>query len=479
MWKKFDKFLKGGVDTHAGGGGGGGQHSDGFEQMVSPRLNTMPTPRGGGGSGLAGGRPSRIVDKGKEDEEIAKTFALEKAKLERKQQMTKDASSNNGTSASPASEVSSERNVCEIDLEDVVLDSPATREKMRFLQWKADNLAKSIRHLIKVSRQIQSDGEALTGSYNLFSDALHDLASNASADHHNMLEIGLRKFGDAVFELNEFRNVLMMQVDSVFTNPMQEFLEKDLKETKEQSKKLDRLRSQYDNMATKVAGIRDDSKLVPAFRELEYLRRQYEMTSLEYVFNLNNVQSKKSIVFLERVCAMMFAELARYHQAYVLCQENQPYMRQLTEHLQVVREQFESEAEAVKERKLALSTESAVQKQRVTFTGVSEVEGYLMKRSTNLLKDWQRRFFVARNGRLYKCRKIRPGMAREWEHAERMARSEVEQPNKLFDGDGAGANGGGGDGDGGREGASGVGGGDDSGDGDRMVSGGGGGSGSG
>jgi Arf-GAP/coiled-coil/ANK repeat/PH domain-containing protein len=132
--------------------------------------------------------------------------------------------------------------------------------------------------------------------------------------------------------------MLATQLESVFSVPMEAFVREDIREVKEEAKRYDKARGIYDSTCGKMGQLKkkDTSKIAEVEHELELSKQQFQLQGLEFVYKMNELQLKKKIEFLERVCAFMFGQLSFFHTGYQMFSEMEPYMRGLTVKLQQV-----------------------------------------------------------------------------------------------------------------------------------------------
>ena len=110
--------------------------------------------------------------------------------------------------------------------------------------------------------------------------------------------------------------MLMVQMANVFTQPLEQFLSTDMKESKKLFKNDARARGRYDQSVTKFYHIKktDLDKIPEAEHELLQHRNDYKQSSLEYISTLNRLENSCKIQVVSRACAFLYSEKAFFSQ---------------------------------------------------------------------------------------------------------------------------------------------------------------------
>uniref|UniRef100_A0A672IQB1 Arf-GAP with coiled-coil, ANK repeat and PH domain-containing protein n=1 Tax=Salarias fasciatus TaxID=181472 RepID=A0A672IQB1_SALFA len=141
-------------------------------------------------------------------------------------------------------------------------------------------------------------------------------------------------------------------------------------------------------------------------------RKCFRHIVLDYVLQINVLQSKRRSEILKSMLSFMYAHLTFFHQGYDLFSELQPLMKQLGGQLdQLV-------VDAAKEKRDMEQKHSTIQQKdfsnddtkleyNVDADNGIAMEGYLFKRASNAFKTWNRRWFSIQNNQLVYQKKFK------------------------------------------------------------------------
>eukprot|EP01116_Phalansterium_solitarium_P023748 TRINITY_DN8484_c0_g1_i2.p1 TRINITY_DN8484_c0_g1~~TRINITY_DN8484_c0_g1_i2.p1 ORF type:complete len:708 (-),score=331.27 TRINITY_DN8484_c0_g1_i2:373-2496(-) len=300
-----------------------------------------------------------------------------------------------------------------LDFESALEDSPMVREHIRAIEENVEDLGKRLIKLVKFTKTIQDVSRTLSQHYYQFAD---DIMAFGQQLHDVETETAFSKFANALRELEANREILHQQLDNTITAPLETFLKNEVEPCKEKKKRYDRAMSQYDAMVSKVNSLgkkTENAKIEELNQSLLDVKKDFNLSALDCVFSINDIQAKQKFEFLERLCGYMYANVSYFHQSYELVHELHPSLATVTAHIQQKRKAFEEErAEVVNvQRMLELGLETDRElKKHMSTSGSSKpvansdktqecvIQGYLFKQSSNLLGSWQRRFFVVKDG---------------------------------------------------------------------------------
>jgi len=200
-----------------------------------------------------------------------------------------------------------------------------------------------------------------------------------------------------------FLQQFLQQIEILLTKPMEEFMQTEVRELKELSKKYMKATDQYDAAVSKFSQVKkgDTKKKDEGEVEIAECKKNYRIASLDLVFKLNQIQAKKRLELLERVCAFMYLQRTYFHQGYELFLGLDTYMNNLSSQLQQYRKQFEAEQKRLSASKLRLAEMAGKEATRSDIT----YQGYLFKKGRNRFgKEWKRRYFMINEGKLSYCK---------------------------------------------------------------------------
>ena len=204
-------------------------------------------------------------------------------------------------------------------LDNLLEDSPASRAKIQTLESDLVGTTQSLKRLIKISKQYQALGNAFKEVAIQFGQELLDFNYEglpAISDSSSPLSSIAKGIGQAIIDVNDYQSMLMVQMGNVFTQPLEQFLEGELKESKDQIKQYHRLRGRYDQSISKFSHIKknDLEKIPEAEHELMLNRNEYQHASLQFVATLGRLEAESKLQVMERACAFLYSEKAFFSQ---------------------------------------------------------------------------------------------------------------------------------------------------------------------
>lgn len=208
-----------------------------------------------------------------------------------------------------------------IQLDDLLEDSPASRKKIDTLENDLVNTIQGLKRLVKISKQFQTIGNAFKDISVTFGQELLNFNYSGLpvvSDNTTPLSDIAKSIGQSIIDVNDYQSMLMVQMGNVFTQPLEQFLLGELKDSKDQMKQYHRLRGKYDQAISKFSHIKktDLEKIPEAEHELLLYRNEYQHTSLEYVSTLGRLEAESKLQVMERACAFLYSEKAFFNQGY-------------------------------------------------------------------------------------------------------------------------------------------------------------------
>jgi Arf-GAP with coiled-coil, ANK repeat and PH domain-containing protein len=164
------------------------------------------------------------------------------------------------------------------------------------------------------------------------------------------LQVTLLRFANAMEEVEEYRNVLFMQLDSSVTQPLTEQLKRDSRCARETLRRTQKARETYESAVARVCQQKRGREDATVMRDLQESRCAYQRETVDTVCELNELQAERKIDCLERVCSFLYAQASFYHQAHHLFEELQPYMRAISSDLQATRVRFDQDRREMRAR---------------------------------------------------------------------------------------------------------------------------------
>uniref|UniRef100_A0A669F9L2 Arf-GAP with coiled-coil, ANK repeat and PH domain-containing protein n=1 Tax=Oreochromis niloticus TaxID=8128 RepID=A0A669F9L2_ORENI len=258
--------------------------------------------------------------------------------------------------------------------------------------------------LVKLCIGMIDAGKAYNAANKQFVSGIRELAQQSAKDE--VIESSLTKFAESLQEMINYHTI-------VYKKKKKKILV-DLRKFKEAKKQFDKVSEEKETALSKNAAAprNKQHEVEEATNILTATRKCFRHIVLDYVLQINVLQSKRRSEILKSMLSFMYAHLTFFHQGYDLFSELQPLMKQLGGQLdQLV-------VDAAKEKRDMEQKHSTIQQKDFsnddtkleynvdTDNGIA-MEGYLFKRASNAFKTWNRRWFTIQNNQLVYQKKFK------------------------------------------------------------------------
>uniref|UniRef100_A0A8C9RUZ7 Arf-GAP with coiled-coil, ANK repeat and PH domain-containing protein n=1 Tax=Scleropages formosus TaxID=113540 RepID=A0A8C9RUZ7_SCLFO len=232
-------------------------------------------------------------------------------------------------------------------------------------------------------------------------------AYNVASKHfvHGIQELAQQSAKDEVVESNltKFAETLVFLVTH-----------RDLRKFREAKKQFDKVSEEKEVALAKnaQAARNKQQEVEEATNILTATRKCFRHVVLDYVLQINVLQSKRRSEILKSMLSFMYAHLTFFHQGYDLFSELQPLMKQLGGQLDqlvidAAKEKRDMELKHSTIQQKDFSNDDTKLEYNVDADNGIAMEGYLFKRASNAFKTWNRRWFSIRNNQLVYQKKFR------------------------------------------------------------------------
>uniref|UniRef100_A0A8C1MY53 Arf-GAP with coiled-coil, ANK repeat and PH domain-containing protein n=1 Tax=Cyprinus carpio TaxID=7962 RepID=A0A8C1MY53_CYPCA len=259
--------------------------------------------------------------------------------------------------------------------------------------------------LVKLCIGMIDAGKAYNTANRQFVNGIQELAQQSAKD--DVIEVSADDYRND-------RSILFDQAQRSIKSQLQSFIREDLRKFKEAKKQFDKVSEEKEAALSKNAQVprNKQHEVEEATNILIATRKCFRHIVLDYVLQINVLQSKRRSEILKSMLSFMYAHLTFFHQGYDLFSELQPLMKQLTGQLdQLV-------MDSTKERKDMEMKHSTIQQKdfsnddpKLEYNVDAEngivMEGYLFKRASNAFKTWNRRWFSIQNNQLVYQKKFK------------------------------------------------------------------------
>ncbi|XP_054690888.1 arf-GAP with coiled-coil, ANK repeat and PH domain-containing protein 2 isoform X2 [Grus americana] len=299
-----------------------------------------------------------------------------------------------------------------VDFEECLKDSPRFRAALEEVEGDVTELELKLDKLVKLCIAMIDTGKAFCTANKQFMNGIRDLAQYSCKDA--LVETSLTKFSDTLQEMINYHNILFDQTQRSIKAQLQTFVKEDIRKFKDAKKQFEKVSEEKENALVKNAQVQRNKQheVEEATNILTATRKCFRHIALDYVLQINVLQSKRRAEILKSMLSFMYAHLAFFHQGYDLFSELGPYMKDLGAQLDQLA------VDAAKEKRDMEQKHSTIQQKdyssddtkleyNVDAANGIVMEGYLFKRASNAFKTWNRRWFSIQNNQLVYQKKFK------------------------------------------------------------------------
>ncbi|XP_015455795.1 arf-GAP with coiled-coil, ANK repeat and PH domain-containing protein 2 isoform X1 [Pteropus alecto] len=306
-----------------------------------------------------------------------------------------------------------------VDFEECLKDSPRFRAALEEVEGDVAELELKLDKLVKLCIAMIDTGKAFCVANKQFMNGIRDLAQYSSND--TVVETSLTKFSDSLQEMINFHTILFDQTQRSIKAQLQNFVKEDLRKFKDAKKQFEKVSEEKENALVKNAQVQRNKQheVEEATNILTATRKCFRHIALDYVLQINVLQSKRRSEILKSMLSFMYAHLAFFHQGYDLFSELGPYMKDLGAQLDrlvvdAAKEKREMEQKHSTIQQKDFSSDDSKLEYNVDAANGIVMEGYLFKRASNAFKTWNRkkldhirRWFSIQNNQLVYQKKFK------------------------------------------------------------------------
>lgn len=299
-----------------------------------------------------------------------------------------------------------------VDFEECLKDSPRFRAALEEVEGDVVELELKLDKLVKLCIAMIDTGKAFCVANKQFMNGIRDLAQYSSNDA--VVETSLTKFSDSLQEMINFHTILFDQTQRSIKAQLQNFVKEDLRKFKDAKKQFEKVSEEKENALVKNAQVQRNKQheVEEATNILTATRKCFRHIALDYVLQINVLQSKRRSEILKSMLSFMYAHLAFFHQGYDLFSELGPYMKDLGAQLDrlvvdAAKEKREMEQKHSTIQQKDFSSDDSKLEYNVDAANGIVMEGYLFKRASNAFKTWNRRWFSIQNNQLVYQKKFK------------------------------------------------------------------------
>ncbi|XP_037324735.2 arf-GAP with coiled-coil, ANK repeat and PH domain-containing protein 2-like isoform X10 [Pungitius pungitius] len=322
-----------------------------------------------------------------------------------------------------------------VDFEECLQDSPRFRATIEEVEGDVCELESKLDKLVKLCIGMIDAGKAYNAANKQFVNGIRELAQQSTRDE--VIESSLTKFAESLQEMINYHTILFDQVQRSIKTQLQTFVKDDIRKFKEAKKHFDKVSEEKEGALIKNAQAprNKQHEVEEATNILTATRKCFRHIVLDYVLQINVLQSKRRSEILKSMLSFMYAHLTFFHQGYDLFSELQPLMKQLGGQLDLLVVDAAKEKRDMEQKHSTIQQKAALQevtaiesdcRNFVAWRSTSDfsnddtkleynvdadhgiaMEGYLFKRASNAFKTWNRRWFSIQNNQLVYQKKFK------------------------------------------------------------------------
>ncbi|XP_044057015.1 arf-GAP with coiled-coil, ANK repeat and PH domain-containing protein 2-like isoform X4 [Siniperca chuatsi] len=303
-----------------------------------------------------------------------------------------------------------------VDFEECLKDSPRFRATIEEVEGDVCELESKLDKLVKLCIGMIDAGKAYNAANKQFVNGIRELAQQSTKDE--VIESSLTKFAESLQEMINYHTILFDQAQRSIKTQLQTFVKDDIRKFKEAKKQFDKVSEEKEAALIKNAQAprNKQHEVEEATNILTATRKCFRHIVLDYVLQINVLQSKRRSEILKSMLSFMYAHLTFFHQGYDLFSELQPLMKLLGGQLDQLVVDAAKEKRDMEQKHSTIQQKAALQdfsnddtklEYNVDADNGIAMEGYLFKRASNAFKTWNRRWFSIQNNQLVYQKKFK------------------------------------------------------------------------
>ncbi|KAJ6654959.1 hypothetical protein lerEdw1_006430 [Lerista edwardsae] len=291
-----------------------------------------------------------------------------------------------------------------LDFEECLKDSPRFRAAIETVETEVSVLETQLEKLLKLcTAMLESGRQYCTHSKN-FVSGLQELSHVSQGDA--MMSECLEKFPESLNKMIERHEELLDATQQSFKQQLQSLVKEDIKQFKETRKEFERGSESLSSALHHNAEVprRRHHEAEEAMAALRTARTTFRARALDYVLQINVIQSKKKFEILKFMLMFMEAHSSYLEQGFHMARQLEQYRKNLAVQLhelvlESAREKRDMEQRHTVIKQKDLSQEDVMPEVQAE-PGGAVMEGYLYKRASNAFKTWSRRWFSIQSNQL-------------------------------------------------------------------------------
>ncbi|KAL2094682.1 hypothetical protein ACEWY4_009401 [Coilia grayii] len=267
-----------------------------------------------------------------------------------------------------------------LEFSDCYSDSPDFRERLKCYEQELERTSKFLKEVIKDGNNVISAIKGYSVAVQKFSQTLQafqfDFIGDTLTDDEINIAESFCEFAGLLQEMEDDRMMLVQNACDLLIKPLEKFRKEQIGVTKERKKKFEKESEKYYSQLDKHVNLsskKKETQLQEADEQLDKERLNFYESSVEYVYQIQQVQDRKKFDVVEPVLAFIQSVLTLNNLTVEMTQDFMPYKQELQLSLQNTRNHFESTREEMEELMKRMKEPSQIGKMH----GQASMQGYL------------------------------------------------------------------------------------------------------
>uniref|UniRef100_A0AAQ5X271 Rho-GAP domain-containing protein n=1 Tax=Amphiprion ocellaris TaxID=80972 RepID=A0AAQ5X271_AMPOC len=230
-----------------------------------------------------------------------------------------------------------------LEFSDCYLDSPDFRETLKCYELDLERSSKFLKELIKDGNSVITAIKGYSVAVQKFSQTLSmfqfDFIGDSLTDDEINIAQSFQEFAGLLQEVEHDRTMLVQNASDLLIKPLEKFRKEQIGVTKEKRKKFEKESEKYYSQLDKhlnLSAKKKETQLQEADELLEKERLNFYESSVEYVYQIHQVQDRKKFDVVEPVLAFLHSILTLNNLTVEMTQDFMPYKQELQLSLQNV-----------------------------------------------------------------------------------------------------------------------------------------------
>nr|XP_023867790.1 oligophrenin-1 isoform X2 [Salvelinus alpinus] len=267
-----------------------------------------------------------------------------------------------------------------LEFSDCYGDSPDFRERLKCYELELERTSKFLKDVIKDGNSVINAIKGYSVAVHKFSQTLNvfqfDFIGDSLTDDEINIAESFQEFAGLLQEVEDDRMMLVQNACDLLIKPLEKFRKEQIGVTKERRKKFEKESEKYYSQLDKhlnLSAKKKETQLQEADELLDKERLNFYESSVEYVYQIQQVQDRKKFDVVEPVLAFLHSILTLNNLTVEMTQDFMPYKQELQLSLQNTRNHFESTREEMEELMKRMKHPTQIGKMH----GQPTIEGYL------------------------------------------------------------------------------------------------------